>query len=262
VERIKGPFMKIKSIIKKTIHKAGYRIERIQPGARSSAAPRNNGKAGIPDVMRLLHKANPYDGFDFRLHPFDAHGWGGQSPAFRELIGQAKPQLIIEVGSWKGASALEMAAATRDLDLPTRIVCVDTWLGALEFWTDQTDPQRYLSLQLRHGYPAVYYQFLANVCHKGFQDRIVPFPQTAVTAALWFRHFGIVADMIYIDASHEEQDVYQDLCNYWDIVAGHGFLFGDDYKWDGVRLAVDRFAKEEGRKVSFVADKWILRRAA
>ena len=67
--------------------------------------------------------------------------------------------------------------------------------------------------------------------------------------------------MIYIDASHEEEDVYQDLCNYWEVVGNNGILFGDDYSWDGVRLAVDRFAAEENKKVLFAADKWMLQKA-
>ena len=171
-----------------------------------------------------------------------------------------KPRLIIEVGTWKGASALEMAARTRDLELNTQIVCVDTWLGALEFWTNHADPERFLSLQLRNGYPSVYYQFLANVCHRGFQDRIIPFPQTASIAALWFRQFGIKADLIYLDGSHEEEDVYQDHGNYWEILTDKGILFGDDYDWDGVRLAVERFAKEEKKKIEFLSDKWLLRK--
>jgi predicted O-methyltransferase YrrM len=212
--------------------------------------------------MTLLHTINPYEGFNFRSYPLDLHGWGGQSPAFCELVVQTKPALIVEVGTWKGASALEMAEATRDAGLSTQILCIDTWLGALEFWTDRNDSERYESLQLRHGYPSVFYQFLANVCHKGFQDRIVPFPQTASIAALWLRFYGITADMVYVDASHEEEDVYQDLFNYWDIVAPSGILFGDDYSWDGVRLAVNRFAREQGRQISFIADKWILRKEA
>ena len=69
-------------------------------------------------------------------------------------------------------------------------------------------------------------------------------------------------DLAIVDASHEEEDVYQDLCNYWEVAADNGFLFGDDYSWDGVRLAVERFAREEKRKVSFAADKWILRKNA
>ena len=248
--------------MKTAFYKAGYSIKRIRAARPPSAVARDDKQNGTPDLMGLLHKTSPYEGFDFHSLPFDAHGWGEQSAAFRELISQAKPRLIVEVGAWKGASALEMAAAARDLGLPTQIVCIDTWLGALEFWTDQADPERYLSLQLRHGYPTVYYQFLANVCHQGLQDRIIPFPQTASIAALWFRYYGITADLVYLDASHEEEDVYQDLCNYWEVVADSGVLFGDDYAWDGVRLAVTRFAKEEKKQIAFVADKWVLRKGS
>jgi len=253
--------MNIQSVIKTAFYKAGYSIKRIRQAQRVSTFGEDHA-TGITDVMRLLHESNPYDGFDFRSRPFDPHGWGGESPVFRELISQVKPRLIIEVGTWKGASALEMAAVTRDLNLTTQIVCIDTWLGALEFWADQSDPARYLSLQLQNGYPTVYYQFLANVCHRGFQDRIVPFPQTASIAALWFRYYGLAADLIYLDASHEEEDVYRDLCDYWAVVATNGVLFGDDYSWDGVRLAVERFAREERRQIAFIADKWVLRREA
>lgn len=253
--------MNIKRLISTALFNAGYSIKKMRPKSKPSALAQQHPGSGAADIRQLLHKSDPYEGFDFQALPLDAHGWGGQSPAFRELITEAKPRLIIEVGTWKGASALEMAGVARELGLSTQIVCVDTWLGALEFWTDQTDPERYLSLRLRHGYPSVYYQFLANVCHKGFQKEIVPFPQTATTAASWFRHYGIIADMIYVDASHEEEDVYEDLCNYWGLVSNDGILFGDDYVWEGVRRAVHRFAKEEGKEVLFVADKWILRKA-
>jgi hypothetical protein len=252
----------MKSILKTLLYKAGYSIKKIRPASRPASASEGSAGRQQADIRSLLHRTNPYDGFDYTRHPLDAHGWGGDSPAFRELIAKEKPRLIVEVGTWKGASALEMASVCKELGLETKIVCIDTWLGALEFWTDHSDPERYQSLQLRHGYPSVYYQFLANVCHKGMQDRIIPFPQTASTGALWFRKMGITADMVYVDASHEEEDVFQDLCNYWEVAGEDGLLFGDDYSWDGVRLAVERFAKEENRKVEFSADKWILRKKA
>ena len=77
----------------------------------------------------------------------------------------------------------------------------------------------------------------------------------------WLRYQGIKAEMIYIDASHEEEDVYQDLREYWDLLRDGGVIFGDDYTWDGVRLAVDRFAREEKLPLTFVADKWILQKS-
>ena len=244
--------------IKFCFYKLGYSVKRL----RSSGAMRNVASidgAGR-DPMTLLHAVNPYEGFDHTLYPDDRHGWGGDSPAFRELITALRPALIIEVGTWKGASALEMADILKELGIPGRIICIDTWLGALEFWCDQSDPDRFGSLKLRHGFPTVYYQFLANVCHQGSQDCIIPFPQTSATGALWLRCHGITSPLVYIDASHEEEDVFSDLVDYWEIVAPGGVLFGDDWSWDGVRLAVERFAARVSVPISFNADKWMLKK--
>jgi hypothetical protein len=251
--------MSATSLLKTVLYKAGYSIKKVRPRATQSGPSSPRQLAG-GELMGMIHKVSPYDGFAWREIPLDDHGWGGQSPAFRKLITEIKPELIIEVGSWKGASAIEMATVCRDVAPTAKVVCVDTWLGALEFWTDQSDPQRFGSLALKHGYPTVYYQFLANICHKGLQDTVIPFPQTAAIGALWCRFYGIQADLIYLDGSHEEEDVFQDLCAYWELVRAGGVLFGDDYGWDGVRLAVDSFAKQEGLKVAFLDDKWLLRR--
>ena len=43
-----------------------------------------------------------------------------------------------------------------------------------------------------------------------------------------------------------------------DGLAPGGVLFGDDWSWDGVRLAVLRFAREVGVTYRFSADKWVL----
>jgi hypothetical protein len=96
------------------------------------------------------------------------------------------------------------------------------------------------SLKLKNGYPTVYYQFLANVCHCGNQERIILFPQTSVIVARWFPLKGITAQLIYIDASHDFEDVYVDILQYYKCLDCNGILFGDDYEsWIGVKKAVD-----------------------
>jgi hypothetical protein len=248
--------MSLHSLIKTVFYRFGFSIKRLRPVTRGLGG---TGRAAKADQIRtMLHAVDPYEGFDASAYPTDLHGWGSDSSAFRELIQAVKPKLHIEVGTWKGASAIRMAEEVAAAGLETQILCVDTWLGALEFWTDQDDPERYKSLQLRNGWPQVYYQFLANVCHKGHQRRIVPFPQTSSTAALWLRYFGFTAELIYVDASHEEDDVYGDLIAYWEVLAPGGILFGDDWSWDGVRLAVLRFAQQFDLTYRFVADKWVL----
>lgn len=187
----------------------------------------------MPDALDRL-RPDLLD-FDMVDYPLDVQGWGSDAPIFRELIEQLRPRLIVEVGSWKGASALHMAAVCDALDLETRILCVDTWLGAYEFIgaTSERD------LQTLHGYPRVYYQFLANVVRSGQQRRIIPFPQTSLIAARYLWHHQIRADLIYIDGSHDEQDVAADIHAYWPLLRKGGVLFGDDYdSFEEVRQAV------------------------
>ena len=245
----------LKSLLKSVLYHFGYSICKVRPVGAAAAVAADGGAVRL---MPLIHAESPYRDFPLVDYPEDLQGWGSQSPAFDELLARVKPVRIIEVGTWKGGSAIHMATVARKLDIVPEIICVDTWLGAVEFWTDQKDPGRYLALKCRNGYPTVYYQFVANVIHHQCQDLITPFPQTATIAALWFRRYGIKAELIYIDGSHEEEDVYADLVSYWDLVQPGGILVGDDWGWDGVRLAATRFAKEHGLAVTQLADKWFL----
>lgn len=182
------------------------------------------------------------DGFTSYTYPDDRHGWGSDGAIFRDLITRLRPELIIEVGTWKGGSALHMADICAELDLPTRILCIDTWLGAAEFWTDLSDPERYQSLKRVYGYPSVYYQFLSNVKRAGHEDRILAFPQTSLIAGRLLRSWGVSAAMVYIDGSHDYEDVFADMRVYWPLVCTGGVLFGDDYgTWADVQRAADAF---------------------
>jgi hypothetical protein len=210
------------------------------------------------ELMQAIHGGDIYRGFDFGVFPCDLRGWGGDSPAFGELIKEVRPSLVIEVGTWKGASAVSMAEAAEREGLSTKIVCVDTWLGALEFRMDLADAERFGALECRHGYPQVYYRFLANICHRGQQQRIVPFPMDSASAALWFMSHGVKAGLIYIDASHEEEAVYQDLVDYQQLLAPDGKIFGDDWDWAGVRAAVSTFARDRRLAITHCHDKWVL----
>ena len=251
----------IKSLLKTLCYRLGYSITKLRPAVAAGGMGTDAPDGGVARLLPMIHAVSPYQDFPLAEYPGDLQGWGSQSVAFDELLARLKPVRIIEVGTWKGGSAIHMATVAHKLGICPEIICVDTWLGAVEFWTDQKDPDRYLALKCRNGYPSVYYQFVANVIHQECEDLITPFPQTATIAALWFRRYGVQAGLIYIDGSHEEDDVYADLVSYWDLVLPGGILAGDDWAWDGVRLAASRFAKEQGLKITHLADKWYLEKA-
>ena len=181
-------------------------------------------------------------------------GWNCTGPVFAGLIAEAKPKIIIEVGTWLGASAFTMAKAAPE----ARLYCMDTWLGNIDHYFHASDPVN--DLFPVNGYPSIYYKFLDNMVATGMAGRIFPVPNTSLTGSRLLARAGIFAELIYIDASHEYDDVYADLCAYRSLLAPGGILFGDDFRdFPGVTHAVLRFKYEYNLDLKVDGPTWILR---
>jgi cephalosporin hydroxylase len=213
-------------------------------------------------LERLFFIVSPYNNFPLDLHPEKVTGWHSQHPVFRELLESIRPKLYIEVGTWLGASAIHAADQLEELGLETPVICIDTWLGAQEFWTDIEKDPRYQDLQVSFGYPQVYYQFLANIMHRKHDKRILPLPQTSIIASRILAEKGISADLIYVDASHDGGDVYRDLEAYWRLLNPGGAIFGDDFDefWPSLVRDVKDFAQDIGESVCERDGFWVIKK--
>lgn len=216
------------------------------------------------DLEKLFFIESPYGGFPADLTPEKVSGWHSDHPVFRELLEEIRPQLYIEVGTWLGASAIHVAEQLQEMGLGTPVLCIDTWLGAREFWDDIEKNQRYHDLAVNFGYPRIYYQFLANVIHRNQQGRILPLPQTSIIAGRILKDKQVKADMVYIDASHDAGDVYLDLVAYWELLNPGGIIFGDDFDeyWPGVVGDVKDFSRDVGQSIEEREGFWIIRKTA
>jgi len=176
---------------------------------------------------------------NINLLPLDLRGWNSNDNVFESLILQTKPAVIVEVGTWKGASAINMARICKKHNIQCQIFCIDTWLGAVEFWTNLANTEE-RNLLLKNGYPQIYFQFLSNVVHTETDEYITPLPLPSNIAHKVLSYHGIKADLMYIDASHEYEDVLSDIHNYKKLLNKNGVMFGDDYTdtWPGVKKAV------------------------
>lgn len=185
----------------------------------------------MPSIRSILFQESAYTGFE--PIPPNCEGWNSDDPFFAIMAQRWQPRLIVEVGTWHGASALHLAKLCPD----SEIVCVDTWRGAPEMWCHRPE-----TLLLEHGEPRVYRQFLSNVLHAGKQHQIAPFCADSLTAAEWFAFHGIRPDAVYIDGAHTELACASDIQAWLPLVREGGVLFGDDYgeSWPGVMRSVDR----------------------
>lgn len=195
---------------------------------------------------------------NFTPLPEKLSGWGSNDPFFEKILLEVNPNLIVEVGTWLGGSAINMANICKKHNLNcNKIYCIDTWLGAEEFWTFLAHtPER--DLNCLHGFPQVYYQFLSNVIHNNAQDLIQPIPNTSVIGFEILKHFKINPDLIYIDGSHLENDAYQDIKNYYSILNRGGVIFGDDREILGLPNALKRISNDFNFEILASGRMWYI----
>lgn len=190
----------------------------------------------------------------------DLHGWMDDN--ILKVFEMTDVKFMIEVGTWKGRSAVTFGKELQKTG--GTLLCIDTWLGAPEFWTEKglSDPTRGVSLKQHYGYPSVYYTFLGNVSNLGLKDTIVPFPISSDQGAAVLKSYKCMADAIYIDAAHEQGPVYKDIETYWPMVKSGGVLFGDDFSrsWPGVCHDVKKFVKEHNKELVVHGKVWFIKK--
>lgn len=140
--------------------------------------------------------------------------------------------LVIEFGSWCGRSSLALASAQK-------LICVDTWLGSpgeeceRDVAEGRIDPWAEWRKNLRPMVTAgVVFAAPGDLRNVGFTADLV-------------RTYGASADMVFIDASHDEASVRDDIALARKLLAPGGILCGHDYggSWTGVKAAVDALVK-------------------
>lgn len=184
----------------------------------------------IREVLYGSH--NPYDGVT--LLPFDKFGWNSDSPEFFAIIEQLKPKLIIEVGTYFGASARNMATFAKDYHKDVEIVCIDTFLGSVEHWHNH---QYFKPDLFKNGRPPIFEQFISNVIHLKLTDTITPFPIDSVNGGLTLQRYGVQADLIYIDGGHEYESITTDLRIFRNLVRPGGMVMLDDSHYEPIQKA-------------------------
>lgn len=188
----------------------------------------------------LFRGLDPFAGVDLAAVPDDRKSWGGEDDFLRTVIGTVRPQTVMEIGTWKGASAIYMAHCVRGLGLDTEIVCVDPHVASAGYWLDNHAVMHMTPT----GECGTYDIFLANVVREGLTDIITPFRATPSIAAAALKKSKIAVDMVYIDGAHHRIDVTADLEHSLRVLSPDGLIVCDDYDHNritGVTEAVTEF---------------------
>ena len=239
-------------------------------GSRVTAVPFEAALADVPsaalmassDFMSPAYREAAYLGVPFVVdRPMKVQGWvnKGFAEALRAALDAMPegPLLVVELGTWMGISTNMMANDIKgrgDRHAGSVVVAVDTWLGSAEHFLS---PESTGCLIRDHGYPRLYRTFLQHTKQRLNHDIISPLPLPTMQAAFVLAASGVPVDLVYVDAAHDEAAVYADIRAYLPMLRpGTGRMIGDDWAWEGVRRAAERFAAEEGIRVLNEGGVW------
>ncbi len=192
----------------------------------------------------LSLNANPSDAYEElkKVLPVNTFSCYMNASQMQNLLEEMQPKIVIESGSGLGASTRHIAQILPEGSV---VYAVDSWQG---------DAPKLLG----HS-PTLYDQFLSNVIHAGLTDKILPLRMSTLEAIEVFESEGIQPDLVYIDASHIENSLYEELQAYFPLIKGHGLLCGDDWLWVAVQSVVEQFADENNLHVETNHNFWMLR---
>ena len=155
--------------------------------------------------------------------------WFSYPNLYKNVVNQIEDgDILVEVGSWKGRStsflAVEIVNSNKNVDF----YCVDTWEGSVEH-------------QGLNFLPQLYDIFLNNM--RPVEGYYIPLKMTSFEASKKFEDGTL--KFVFLDASHEYQDIKNDI-KFWlpkikpgGVLAGHDY-YVDGYDWfPGVKKAVN-----------------------
>ena len=151
---------------------------------------------------------------------------------------------FVEVGSFLGKSSVYMAVEIINSEKRIKFDCIDHWKGSEEHYDNENIDTENL-----------YETFLKNI--EPVKGVINPVRAESVIASKLYKPNSL--DFIFIDASHDEMSVKQDLTYWLPRLKENGMIAGDDIDNEGVANAVKWFF--DTGKLEIIGRQWLLARA-
>ena len=165
----------------------------------------------------------------------DIPGWGDHSELFSQYVNESPIEAtFVEIGSFMGRSSCCMGQLIKNSGKNIKLHCIDTFEGSDEICHYD------IINQLTKNNSNFYKEFQKNIEYCEVDHLIESIKSKSLDACKYFEDESI--DMIYIDGSHEYQDVLDDIKFWYPKVKSGGIMYGDDYPYfEGVRRAVDEY---------------------
>lgn len=179
--------------------------------------------------------------------PTDDHGWFTNGPTLSKFV-SPQNKVVVELGSWLGSSTRFILQHA----INAKVIAIDHWSNNIKDYGNggSTDASSDPGIE-KIG--TLWETFLVNCWD--YKDRLYPVRAYTQDGLKKLKDYDIVADVVYIDASHSYEDVLADITLSRELWP-NAQIVGDDYTWESVRRAVHEYADKNGFKVVAEENCW------
>ena len=182
--------------------------------------------------------------------------WFNYHYLYQTIVKNSPPNAwFVEVGSYKGRSAAYMAVEIINSGKNIFFDCIDIWDNSkfTDALLNKTEEQKKEVIE-----EDIYKIFLRNIML--VRRMILPIRGQSDEIAKYYADKTL--DFVFIDASHQYEDVLRDIKAWYPKVKTNGIIAGHDYNsnqkdgWTGVNKAVHEFF--ENKKIEVLpSDIWL-----
>jgi predicted O-methyltransferase YrrM len=157
-------------------------------------------------------------------------GWTfeDKSKYLYDLVLETKPEVVVEVGVWKGLSLASFCAAS--LDHPCKVFAVDPWSEAA---MDENGYGKNLG-ERQWELDSIYNSFLRNFRHLELDANLRVMRETSWDGSFRFSNDSI--DILHLDGAHTEWDSCRDVIAWTPRIKRGGYFIMDDANWETMKL--------------------------
>lgn len=192
-------------------------------------------------------------------------GWTDFEDIYLEACNKFDNCTFVEIGSFQGKSACFMAESIKERKKNIKLVCLDLFPTKYEIQKyknigagqggDQFGEEAYINKLPE----SLMDTFVRNMIDAGVEDIVIPIKSNSHKAVALFTDNSI--PFVFVDASHNYDQVLEDVKLWWPKVTSGGMFAGHDRWTDGVARAVSDFFEPLGITFITRGNSWLIYKA-
>ncbi len=185
-----------------------------------------------------IRSSKNYTNFKTHMNWKDVPGFFDSDLAYKLAVNTfPEGSVFVEIGSWMGKSASCLGQLIKESQKSIKVYAVDTFEGSEEHTELIKDIEDHSSSLLK------LFKTYTSLC--GVSNIVTPIQGASLDVASKFKDESI--DFIFIDASHDYENVLADIIAWYPKLKPGGLIAGDDYApcWGGVIQAVNEYFKNK-----------------